>query len=165
MEHNLEAGSVSRQTQYFRAILMGVSAFVVNTTYSYIEPFMNRVGALSENAVTFILLLFGGAGLIGSVIFSRWSERSTTMMMLASIILILGSMLLMLRSVKSIWLFSVITVIWGTAMMLLMLTVQSKVIEIDINAQDMVMAMFSGVIMRYLVVMRSVIFHYPAWAL
>jgi len=114
--------------------------------YSYIEPFMNRVGALSENAVTFILLLFGGAGLIGSVIFSRWSERSTIMMMLASIILILGSMLLMLWSVKSIWLFSVITVIWGTAMMLLMLTVQSKVIEIDINAQDMVMAMFSGVI-------------------
>lgn len=114
--------------------------------YSYIEPFMNRIGSLSENSVTFILLLFGGAGLIGSYIFGRWSDKSTPMMMLVSIALILGSMLLMLWSVKSIWLFSMVTVIWGTAMMLLMLTVQTKVIEIDINAQDMVMAMFSGVI-------------------
>ena len=31
-------------------------------------------------------------------------------------------------------------------MILLMLCIQSKVIEIDVNAQDMVMAMFSGII-------------------
>ena len=124
--------------------------FVVFTAdyaaYSYIEPFMNRVGSLSENSVTFILLLFGCAGLIGSYIFSRWSDKSTVMMMLVSTILILVSMLLMLWTVTSIWWFSIITVIWGTAMLLLMLTIQSKVIEIDINAQDMVMAMFSAVI-------------------
>ncbi len=114
--------------------------------YSYIEPFMNRVGSLSENSVTFILLLFGCAGLIGSYIFSRWSDKSTVMMMLVSTVLILVSMLLMLWTVTSIWWFSIITVIWGTAMLLLMLTIQSKVIEIDINAQDMVMAMFSAVI-------------------
>ena len=124
--------------------------FVVFTAdyaaYSYIEPFMNRVGLLSESSVTFILLLFGGAGLIGSYIFSRWSDKSTVMMMLVSTALILVSMLLMLWTVTSIGLFSIITVIWGTAMLLLMLTIQSKVIEIDINAQDMVMAMFSGII-------------------
>ena len=124
--------------------------FVVFTAdyaaYSYIEPFMNRVGLLSESSVTFILLLFGCAGLIGSYIFSRWSDKSTVMMMLVSTALILVSMLLMLWTVTSIGLFSIITVIWGTAMLLLMLTIQSKVIEIDINAQDMVMAMFSGII-------------------
>ena len=124
--------------------------FVVFTAdyaaYSYIEPFMNRVGSLSESSVTFILLLFGCAGLISSYIFSRWSDKSTVMMMLVSTVLILVSMLLMLWTVTSIWWFSIITVIWGTAILLLMLTIQSKVIEIDINAQDMVMAMFSAVI-------------------
>ncbi len=114
--------------------------------YTYIEPFMNRVGSVSENQVTFILLLFGGAGLIGSYIFSRWSERSSTMMMLVSTVLILVAMMMMLWTVTSIWLFSITTLVWGTAMILLMLTIQSKVIEIDINAQDMVMAMFSGII-------------------
>ncbi len=124
--------------------------FVVFTAdyaaYSYIEPFMNQVGLLSESSVTFILLLFGCAGLIGSYIFSRWSDKSTVMMMLVSTVLILVSMLLMLWTVTSVWWFSIITVIWGTAILLLMLTIQSKVIEIDINAQDMVMAMFSAVI-------------------
>src|SRR5699024_863441 len=110
--------------------------------YSYIEPFMRDVGAISENLVTFILLLFGGAGLIGSVMFSRWGEKSTTNLMLISTILILLCMITMLWSVSSMWLLSLNTVIWGTAMMLLLLCVQVKVIMIDINAQDMVMAMF-----------------------
>lgn len=131
-------------------VFLYIFCFVVFTAdyaaYSYIEPFMNRVGLLSESSVTFILLLFGCAGLIGSYIFSRWSDTSTVMMMLVSTALILVPMLLMLWTVTSIWWFSLITVIWGTAMLLLMLTIQSKVIEIDINAQDMVMAMFSGVI-------------------
>nr|WP_317198567.1 sugar transporter [uncultured Psychrobacter sp.] len=114
--------------------------------YTYIEPFLNRVGAMSENLVTLILLLFGGAGLIGSYIFSRWSDRSSMTMMLVSTVLIIGAMLLMSWTATSIWLFGIVTIVWGTAMILLMLTIQSKVIEIDINAQDMVMAMFSGII-------------------
>ncbi len=124
--------------------------FVVFTAdyaaYSYIEPFMSRIGSISENLVTFVLLLFGGAGLIGSLIFSRWSDKSNTMLMLGSTVLILGSMVTMLWAVNSIWLLSLNTLIWGTAMILLMLCIQAKVIEIDINAQDMVMAMFSGII-------------------
>ena len=114
--------------------------------YSYIEPFMIKIGAISENLVTFILLLFGGAGLIGSVIFSRYNDRSNTMLMLISMVLILASMVTMLWAVTSIWLLSLNTLVWGAAMILLMLCIQSKVIEIDINAQDMVMAMFSGII-------------------
>ena len=114
--------------------------------YSYIEPFMRDVGAISENLVTFILLLFGGAGLIGSVMFSRWGEKSTTNLMLISTILILLCMVTMLWSVSSMWLLSLNTVIWGTAMMLLLLCIQVKVIMIDVNAQDMVMSMFSGII-------------------
>jgi DHA1 family L-arabinose/isopropyl-beta-D-thiogalactopyranoside export protein-like MFS transporter len=107
---------------------------------------MSKIGTISENQVTFILLLFGGAGLIGSYIFSRWNERSTTRLMLISTVLILAAMMLMLWAVSSIWLLSIVTVVWGTAMILLMLTIQSKVIEIDVNAQDMVMAMFSAII-------------------
>ncbi|WP_413519965.1 sugar transporter [Psychrobacter glacincola] len=114
--------------------------------YSYIEPFMSKIGAISENLVTFILLLFGGAGLIGSVIFSRWNDRSNTMLMLISMVLILVSMVTMLWAVTSIWLLSLNTLVWGAAMILLMLCIQSKVIEIDVSAQDMVMAMFSGII-------------------
>ena len=124
--------------------------FVVFTAdyaaYSYIEPFMREVGLISENLVTFVLLLFGGAGLIGSVMFSRWGDNSTTKLMLISTILILICMVALLWSVTSMWLLSINTLIWGTAMMLLLLCIQVKVIMIDVNAQDMVMSMFSGII-------------------
>ena len=124
--------------------------FVVFTAdyaaYSYIEPFMREVGLISENLVTFVLLLFGGAGLIGSVMFSRWGDNSTTKLMLISTILILICMVTLLWSVTSMWLLSLNTLIWGTAMMLLLLCIQVKVIMIDVNAQDMVMSMFSGII-------------------
>ncbi|MBU5615807.1 sugar transporter [Psychrobacter sp. TAE2020] len=116
------------------------------TTYSYIEPFMRQVGLISENMATFVLLLFGVAGLMGSVIFSRWGEKSNKGLMLVSTILLLFSMIVLLSSVSSIWLLSIVTLIWGMVLMLLILSVQAKVIVIDNSAQDVVMAMFSGTI-------------------
>ncbi|MFC6205604.1 sugar transporter [Psychrobacter urativorans] len=116
------------------------------TTYSYIEPFMRQVGLISENMATFVLLLFGIAGLMGSVIFSRWGEKSNKGLMLVSTMLLLFSMTVLLSSVSSIWLLSIVTLIWGMVLMLLILSVQAKVIVIDNSAQDVVMAMFSGII-------------------
>lgn len=114
--------------------------------YAYIEPFMRQVGSISENLATFVLLLFGGAGIIGSVIFSRWGDRSNTALMLVSTLVMLVSMITLLLVATSIWALSINTLLWGTALMLLILAIQARVITIDDNAQDVVMSMFSGVI-------------------
>ena len=116
------------------------------TAYSYIEPFMREVGAISENSATFVLLLFGVAGIMGSVIFSRWGDRFNTRLMLISTILILVSMLALLLAVTSVWALSLIALLWGAALMLLIISMQAKVIMVDVNAQDMLMSMFSGII-------------------
>ena len=133
-------------------VLVGLYAFcfVVFTAhyaaYSYIEPFMREVGAISANMATFILLLFGGAGIIGSVLFSRWGDYYNRAIMLGSIALMLLSMMLLSLVISSIWALSLVTLIWGATLMLLMLAIQAKVIMIDLTAQDMVMSMFSGII-------------------
>ena len=116
------------------------------TAYSYIEPFMRQVGTISENAATFVLLLFGVAGILGSVIFSRWGDNFNTRLMLISTILILVSMLALLLAVTSVWALSLIALLWGAALMLLIVSMQAKVIMVDVNAQDMLMSMFSGII-------------------
>lgn len=116
------------------------------TAYSYIEPFMRQVGSVSENAATLVLLLFGVAGIMGSIIFSRWGDRFNTRLMLISTILMLLSMLVLLLAVTSVWALSFIALLWGGALMLLIISMQAKVIMVDINAQDMLMSMFSGII-------------------
>ncbi|SUD90534.1 sugar transporter [Psychrobacter phenylpyruvicus] len=116
------------------------------TAYSYIEPFMREIGSISENFATFILLLFGGAGIIGSVIFSRWGDRHSTLLMFVSIIIMLLSMLSLLLAVNSVWALSLNATLWGTALMLLIISMQAKVLMVDQHAQDMLMSMFSGII-------------------
>jgi MFS transporter, DHA1 family, L-arabinose/isopropyl-beta-D-thiogalactopyranoside export protein len=114
--------------------------------YSYIEPLLQQVGQVSKNSTTFILLLFGGAGIIGSIIFSRWGDRSNSILMVVTTTLMMLSMAAMLLVLSSIWALSFNTLVWGAALMVLMLSIQSKVIMIDVNAQDVVMSMFSGII-------------------
>ena len=41
------------------------------TGYGYIEPFFQQVAGLSDDAITFALVLFGAAGLVGSLLFAR----------------------------------------------------------------------------------------------
>ncbi|WP_201555765.1 sugar transporter [Psychrobacter sp. 72-O-c] len=146
-------GSVKKVPELLKnplLVCLYLFCFVVFTAhyaaYSYIEPYMRQVGSISENLVTFVLLLFGGAGLIGSVIFSRWGDKSSTKLMLVSTVLMLLSMATLLLAVKSIWSLSVITLLWGAALMLLVICTQAKVIIIDEKAQDVVMSMFSGMI-------------------
>lgn len=41
------------------------------TGYGYIEPFFQQVAGLPDDAITFALVLFGAAGLVGSLLFAR----------------------------------------------------------------------------------------------
>ena len=116
------------------------------TAYAYIEPFMRVVGEINSDWVTVILLLFGGAGIIGSVLFSRWGDTYNRAVMVVSTGLLLLSLLSLLWTVGSIWALGVLAFIWGTVLMVLLLAVQAKVIMIDLKAQDMLMSMFSGII-------------------
>ncbi len=116
------------------------------TAYSYIEPFMHEVGQISDNLITVVLLVFGAAGLIGSLLFSRWGDQSANSMLMLATTLLMLCMAALLWVVGSIGWLSLTTLIWGIVLMLLILCVQAKVIMIDENAQDVVMAMFSGII-------------------
>ena len=44
--------------------------------YSYIEPFLLQVAHLSEERITTTLMLFGVAGIVGSVLFSKCYQRN-----------------------------------------------------------------------------------------
>lgn len=116
------------------------------TSYSYIEPFMHQVGQANSYFTTFLLLLFGGAGIVGSVMFGIWGEKHNTPMLLGSGVLLVICMLLLSLVAQFTWGISGLIFVWGVVMMLVPVTMQVKVFNIDNDAFEVIMSMYSGII-------------------
>ena len=121
---------------------MGVTAHF--TAYSYLEPFLQHVAGLQGQAITLVLLVFGGSGLIGSVLFGWRGSRNPAIFLLGSL-LFMGLSLLTLEPLAhhAGWLLGML-VAWGTMMMCLSLSMQARVLALASDATDVAMALFSG---------------------
>lgn len=116
------------------------------TGYSYIEPFLQRVASVSENFTTVLLLLFGLAGIVGSVMFSFGNNRFPTVLLLGAISCVVGCLLLLLPAATHVAAISSLCIIWGIAMTAIGLSLQVKVLTLAPDATDVAMALFSGII-------------------
>ncbi|WP_120996162.1 sugar transporter [Stutzerimonas urumqiensis] len=126
----------------------GMTAIVITahfTAYSYIEPFAERIAQLSGQSITVLLLTFGGAGLFGSMLFSRYSTGYPRAFTLVALAVLASCLLLLLPAARSPVSLAVLAVIWGVAGMCFGLSLQARVLSLARDATDVAMAMFSGI--------------------
>ncbi len=116
------------------------------TGYSYIEPFLLQVGGMDEGLITFALVVFGVAGLIGSAVCTRFYTAKSLFFPCAVIAGVMVSLALMLPSVSSALFVFLMCALWGMSGSGYSIVYQAKIIEVtDETEQTVAMAIFSGI--------------------
>lgn len=127
---------------YLMIILIVTAHF---TAYSYIEPFMLNVVNFSANFATWILLMFGLAGIVASILFGHYYERmERSFLWLAMMAIALGlSTLFLFSDMSALWVINAF--LWGIGATTISLVLQIQVLRLAPKATDVAMSIFSGI--------------------
>ena len=114
------------------------------TAYSYIEPFALNIAHFSSSQTTTLLLIYGGAGFIGSYLFGKFGNQYPKIAIPLSSALLAMSMLLLLPLAQGFNSLSVLSLFWGMSIICFSLALQAKTLNLASDATDVAMAIYSG---------------------
>ncbi|WP_439234875.1 sugar transporter [Lonepinella koalarum] len=115
------------------------------TAYSYIEPFVINISQLSENIATAILLVFGVAGLVASLLFSRLYRFFPIGFIITALIIVISSLFAFYIVSDYVTLLFIQVFIWGIGISAVSLGLQMRVLNFAPDATDVATAIFSGI--------------------
>lgn len=127
---------------YLFNILMATGYY---TAYSYIEPFLKQVAEMRDSLVTFVLLVFGITGLLGSYLFAKFYEHYRKLFATAILTIITLALLALYPLSGNPVAIILLCAIWGIAVMAYQACFQAELIGcVSPAASSVAMAIFSA---------------------
>ena len=128
-------------------MVFGLTILIITaqfTAYSYIEPFTLNIAHFSSSQTTTLLLIYGGAGFIGSYLFGKFGNQYPKIAIPLSSVLLAMSMLLLLPLAQGFNSLSILSLFWGMSIICFSLALQAKTLNLASDATDVAMAIYSG---------------------
>lgn len=128
---------------YLFTLLISSAIYVA---YSYIEPFLKQVSLMPDDWVTTALMVFGGAGLLGSIAFSKYYNRNRKLFITVNVAA-MALCLLLLYPVSSGFLpVIMLLAVWGATATAYNVAMQSNMILVTTpESTPVAMSIFSGI--------------------
>lgn len=150
---NTESFSINQLPELFKNSRLMITYIITflfatgyYTTYSYIEPFLQRVAGFPSTLVTITLMLFGVAGLSGSYLFSRYYDDHRFAFVQAVLFGFAGALGLLYPASINMYMIILVCAIWGIAAMAFQTSFQAEIIGcISTAASSVAMAIFSAI--------------------
>lgn len=116
------------------------------TVYSYIEPFMGQIAHMAEGEITGALVLFGVAGLLGSVIMSKWFANHSRLIITAACMGLPLTLLILLPATSlHPLLICGLCILWGVELTIYNISLQNDIITLFPGNSAVPMSMYSGI--------------------
>ena len=122
--------------------------FVVGyyTSYSYIDPFLQKVAGMKSGTITITLFLFGAAGLLGSFLFSKFYDRYRYGFLRTIMISLVLELVLLLPAASQPGFMMTVCAVWGITVLVFNVSFQSETIRCtDEQSSSVAMSIFSGI--------------------
>ena len=116
------------------------------TGYSYIEPFLQQVAQLSNIWITIVLMAFGAAGILGSILFSRYYDKNQNLFIKSMLFNVVISLLLLLPMAHNTYTILCLCMFWGMSMTAYNVAFQAETIQCTSQAASPIaMAIYSAI--------------------
>ncbi|EEF93178.1 sugar efflux transporter [Catenibacterium mitsuokai DSM 15897] len=150
---NTESFSINQLPELFKNSRLMITYIITflfatgyYTTYSYIEPFLQRVAGFPSHLVTITLMLFGVAGLSGSYLFSRYYDDHRFAFVQTVLFGFAGALGLLYPASINMYMIILVCAIWGIAAMAFQTSFQAEIIGcVSTAASSVAMAIFSAI--------------------
>ena len=130
-------------TVYVTTVLFATAHY---TGYSYIEPFLGQTGGFDADTITAILIAFGAAGALGSVIFSKYYDRARRTFSALTISGVMVALLLLRPSAACLAAVVAVCVLWSAMATAFNVSFQDTIMRYSpMGAAPIGMSIFSGI--------------------